>query len=188
MTMPGVVAGEPRRTARRPAGVTPLRKDEHCLVVVADRRGARLYTVKADNASPDQTLVDEDTLANPELKSLGKRVTGRPRTETNANREGGAIHPIGAQREQHRLGLDRRFVREVAARAAKLTSTWLHGVVVLIAEPGLLGLAREVMRDALSRKLELKEVARDYAQLTRGELHTQLVASKLISERPGGPR
>jgi protein required for attachment to host cells len=165
-----------------------LRKSEHCLVVVADRRGARLYTVKADDASPGGALVDEDTLANPDLKSLGKSVTGRPRTETNTNREGGPVHPIGAQRERHRLEHDRRFAREIAARAAKLTSTWLHGVVVLIAEPGLLGLAREVMRDALSRKLELKEVARDYAQLSRGELQGQLIASGLIPDGRRSPR
>jgi len=165
-----------------------LRKSGHCLVVVADRRGARLYTVKADDASPGGALVDEDTLANPELKILSKSVTGRPRTETNTNREGGPVHPIGAQRERHRLEHDRQFTREIAARAAKLTSTWLQGVVVLIAEPGLLGLAREVMRDALSRKLELKEVARDYAQLTRDELRKQLMASGLMSEGRGGTR
>ena len=165
-----------------------MRRNEHCLVVVADRRGARLYTVKSNDSSRSGALIKEATLANPELKSLGKSVTGRPRTETNTNREGGPVHPIGAQRERHRLEHDRRFAREIAARAAKLTSTWLHGVVVLIAEPGLLGLAREVMRDALSRKLELKEVARDYAQLTRGELREQLVASRLISDRRDGAR
>lgn len=165
-----------------------MRKTEHCLVVVADRRGARLYTVESDDASRSGALVEEATLANPDLKSRGKSVTGRPRTETNTNRQGGPVHPIGAQRERHRLELDRRFVREIAERAAKLTSTWLHGVVVLIAEPGMLGLAREVMRDTLSRKLELKEVARDYAQLGRGELQGQLIASGLIPDGRRGSR
>jgi len=191
MTMPGVAAAVPKRTARRAAGgrSSLLRKSEHCLVVVADSRHARLYVIEADDGSPSgAVLVEQAALANPDLRELGTSVTGRTRTETNTNRQGGPVHPIGAQRERHRLELERRFAREIAAQAAKLTSTWLHGVVVLIAEPGLLGLAREVMRDALSRKLELKEVARDYAQLTRDELRKQLMASGLMSERRGGTR
>jgi protein required for attachment to host cells len=95
---------------------------------------------------------------------------------------------MGAQRERHRLELHRRFAAEIAASAAKLTSTWPRGAVVLIAEPGLLGLARELMRGAVDPRVDLKELARDYAHLTRGELYEQLIAGGVLPETRGSAR
>jgi protein required for attachment to host cells len=189
--MPGATAAAANRTARRAlgGGRRTLRRDEHCLVVVADRGQARLYTIEAnDGTRRGSALVERAELANPDPRGLGSSVPGRPRTETNTNRQAGPVHPIGAQRERHRLELERRFAAEIAASAAKLTSTWPRGAVVLIAEPGLLGLAREFMRDAVDPRVELKELARDYAHLTRAELHEQLIAGGLLPEARGSAR
>jgi protein required for attachment to host cells len=53
-------------------------------------------------------------------------------------------------------------------------------VVVLIAEPRLLGLMRQSLRDALAPGIELKELAKDYVGLTPRELQDRLALTALI--------
>lgn len=155
-------------------------------IVVADAKLARFYGVEAVESPHLRTkLVELTVLANPnsDLKTLGESVTGRPRTETNTNREAGPVHPIGAQRERHRDEFDRRFVREIARQAGGITKGWKDGAVVLVADPRLLGLMREPLRKALSRGIELKELAKDYAHLTASELHDHLSLNSIVPVR-----
>ena len=156
-------------------------------MIVADGRRARLFEAQpVDAPRSKMTLVERAVLDNPDLRDLGVSVTGRPRTETNTNRQAGPVHPIGAQRERHRLELDRRFAREIAARTAQIADAWKDGTVVLVAEPHLLGLVREGMRSALHPGIELKELAKDYARLTPDELHERLVQNRLLPAGPNG--
>lgn len=150
-------------------------------VVVADSRIARFYGVEATE-SPRTTrrLVERMTLANPDLKTLGTSVTGRVRTETNTNREAGPVHPIGAQRERHRVELERRFGHEIARQTTAIARDWKEGTIVVVAEPQLLGLMREPLRKALHPGIELKELAKDYTHLTAYELCDRLALSSLI--------
>ncbi len=94
---------------------------------------------------------------------------------------------MGAQRERHHLELGRRFGHEIARQTVEITKGWKEGTVVLVAEPRLLGLLRESMRDALNPGIELKELARDYVQLTAGELHDHLSLNSIIPARHAGP-
>lgn len=144
-------------------------------IVVADARRARFFSVEPGDAPRHKiTLVEHMDLVNPDIRALGESVAGRPRTETNTNRQAGPMHPIGAQRERHRLDLERRFGREIARQASELTSDWKEGTFMLIAEPRLLGLMRGHLREALSPALTLKELAKNYAQLSASELRDQL--------------
>jgi protein required for attachment to host cells len=93
------------------------------------------------------------------------------------------VHPIGAQRERHRLELERRFGREIARQVGELTAAWKEGTVVLIAEPRLLGLTRGCMRATLGAALTLKELAKNYTQLTAAELRDQLDLNSLVPAR-----
>ena len=152
-------------------------------IVVADARIARFYGVEAADAPRLKTrLVERAVLTgSPGLKELGQSTTGRVRTETNTDRGAGPVHPIGAQRERHHVELDRRFGREIARQAGEITAAWKAGTVVLVAEPRLLGLMRELLREALPRAIELKELAKDYANFPVSELHEHLVRSQLIA-------
>jgi protein required for attachment to host cells len=144
-------------------------------IIVADGRSARFFSVEASAAPRNRMeLVERAALANPDVRELGKTVTGRTRTETNTNRGAGPVHPIEAQRERHRLELERRFARDIARHAGELTAAWKEGTVMLIAEPRLLGLTRAYIRDALPPALILKELARDYAHLSASELGEQI--------------
>lgn len=152
-------------------------------IVVADARQARFYSVE-DVESPrlKMKLVERTVLPNPnsDLKVLGEGMSGRVHTETNTNRQAGPMHPMGAQRERHRLELDRRFGQEIARETAAVTKEWKDGTVVLVAEPRMLGLLREPLRTALRQGIELKELAKDYTNLPAAELHEHLALNGLV--------
>lgn len=150
-------------------------------IVVADGASARLYYVEADGGPRRGTLlVEQAALVQPDLRTLGTSVTGRARTETNTNREAGPVHPIGAQRERHRLEIERRFAAGITETAAGLVEDWVKGTVVLVAEPRMLGLLRETVRGVLKRGIAVKELARDYTGLTAVELHDRLVRAGVL--------
>ena len=101
--------------------------DNTCFVVAGSGR-ARIFLLKKSPAprAPFR-LIERGTLNIADLKSRGRSVTGRPRTETNTNREAGPMHPMGAQRERHRIELERRFSVEIARKAAALARNWSTG-------------------------------------------------------------
>jgi protein required for attachment to host cells len=151
-------------------------------IIVADGGIARFLGVEeVESPRVRLALVERTVLENEmDLKTLGESVTGKVRTETNTNRGSGPVHPMGAQRERHRVELERRFGQEITRQAAELTRSWERGTVVLVAEPQLLGLMRESMRKALHRGIELKELAKDYTHLTPAELLDHLALNRLI--------
>jgi protein required for attachment to host cells len=135
---------------------------DNVCVVVADGRRARLFLLQ-ESAAPRAPvrLAARGTLSNASLRTRGRSVTGRVRTETNTNREAGPMHPIGAQRERHRIELERRFSTEVARKAAALARNWTTGSVILVADPRMLGFLRGAVRGALKPAIRVKELAKD---------------------------
>jgi alkanesulfonate monooxygenase SsuD/methylene tetrahydromethanopterin reductase-like flavin-dependent oxidoreductase (luciferase family) len=87
--------------------------------------------------------------------------------------------------KQHRLDMQRHFGAGIAGRVAALVNGWRSGSVVLVAEPRLLGLMREGLRDAVKSEIALKELAKNYAQLSGAELREHLASSGLVRS-PGG--
>lgn len=153
-------------------------------IVVADAGTARFFDVEPlDSPRDTLRLVERIALTNPDLRTLGESVSGRVHTETNTNRQAGPVHPMGAQRERHRTELNRRFGNEIAVQAGEMTKDWKNGTVMLIAAPQLLGLMRENMREALGPGIELKELAKDYVNLTPGEIRDHLALNTLIPLR-----
>ena len=157
---------------------------ENLCVVVADAQRARFFLVQESNAprAPFR-LAGRGALGNISLRDRGQSVTGRVRTETNTNREAGPIHPMGAQRERHRVELERRFASRIAGRAAAIARNWLTGSVVLVADPGMLGFLREAARGALKPQIRVKELAKNYARLTASRLLDRLAGDGIVPGR-----
>lgn len=158
-------------------------------IIVADAKIARFFGIEAvESPRVNMKLVERTVLANPnsDLKILGESMSGRVHTETNTNRQAGPMHPMVAQRERHRGEFDRRFVHEITRQTGEITGGWKQGTVVLVAGPRLLGLMRESLRNALHQGIELKELAKDYAQLTPSELQKHLDLKRLVPARRGG--
>jgi protein required for attachment to host cells len=155
-------------------------KQGTCLIV-ADGSRARLFVVVSDdNPRRKLRLAERVTLLNEETEARGRSGAGRVKSERNTNRQAGPMHPIGEQRERHRLEHERRFGAKVVERAIDLTADWDQGVMVLIAEPRLLGLMRERLRSALRSEIKLEELARDYTGFSTTELERVVVNQRLI--------
>ncbi|HXF67137.1 MAG TPA: host attachment protein [Burkholderiales bacterium] len=158
-------------------------------IIVADARRARFYGIEpSDGESRGTSLVERMVLTNPSPRERGRSVTGRVRTETNTDRQAGPMHPMVAQRERHRVELERRFGQEIARRAGEIVRDWKQGTLVLIAEPRLLGLVREPLRRVLHPGIEVKELAKDYTQLAPAELLEHLAPDSLVPARGASAR
>ncbi len=150
-------------------------------IVVADRARARLFTVVSDEAPHRKLkLVEQLALVNPETQTRGRSGAGRVKSERNTNRQAGPVHPIGAERERHRLEHERRFGAEIVEHAARLVTNWSEGRMLLIAEPRLLGLMRERLRRALKSAVKLEQLGRDYSGLSTAELERLFASQRLI--------
>ncbi len=163
---------------------------DNICIIVADARIAKYYGVeRIESPHAQLVLVDRAELTNEtDLKVLGQSITGKARTETNTNRGSGPVHPMGAQRERHRIELERRFGMGLVRQAVAFAGNWKEGTVLLIASPHLLGLVREPMRRALHPGIALKELAMDYTKLSPHELHKRLEAAGLLGEQGGSAR
>lgn len=156
------------------------------IIIVADGGLARFYRLEPVEAPRMPVrLIETALLQHPDLKPHS--TTGRPPTETNTNRQAGPVHPMGAQRERHRLDHERHFAHDVAQGAVAATRGWKQGTVVLVAEPRMLGLLRGQLRGALHEGIALKELAKDYMQLEAPDLFGRLVENGVIANpvRPG---
>jgi protein required for attachment to host cells len=162
--------------------------DNTCVVVAGSGR-ARIFLLEESPAprAPFR-LIERGKLANADLRSRGRSVTGRVRTETNTNREAGPMHPMGAQRDRHRIELERRFSVEIARNAAALARNWTTGSVVLVADPRMLGFLRDAVRGELKTGVRVKELAKDYGNLTASSLQDHLAQSGVLPERHRGAR
>lgn len=159
-------------------------------IVVVDNRLAHIYGIESvDSPRVRVKLVERKALENPDADMSEKNGGGRPATESNSNRDAGPVHPIGPQRERHRLEHNRRFGREIARETAAVAAGWKVGTIVLVADTRMLGLLREPLRDALHRGIELKELAKDYGRLGPADLCDHLLQNHLIPlsiREPGG--
>jgi protein required for attachment to host cells len=142
-----------------------------CCVIVADRTRARLFLV-ADSDGGTRRLVEQA-----DLQEGGYAVesTDVPmvRSECTADRGAEAVHPP-ADRAHRRLALEQRFARALAVRTASLVDGWDEGQVMLVAPADVLGQLRELMRKTLAPHLTLRELAREYTQLSVSQLARQL--------------
>lgn len=155
-----------------------------CIVVV-DFKRARFFGVEPDGPRAKVRLVERQMLDNPDFEDARRGGESSVKTERITNRQAGDVHPIDARRDQHRLEIERRFGREVSREMGQVVKGWSEGTVVLVAEPKLLGLMREPARKSLHPGIALKELAKDYAQLTASELHDHLALNSIIPARRG---
>lgn len=152
-------------------------------IVVADTKRARFFSVEeSDHPRHPMKLVEKSVLVNPDIE--GARAGGARCAKTErANPQPSDARPIEPRGLQHQLELERRFGRDIAHHAGELTADWKDGTIVLIAEPRLLGLSRGYLRGALNPAVELKELAKDYSQITASELRDQLDLEGIVSTR-----
>lgn len=150
---------------------------DRCCVVVANGLRARFFVLE-ETAQPRARyrLAEQTGLNNAVSAARGADAPG-VRTERNTSRQLGPMHPIGEKRAQHRAEIERRFAHEIAAQVKKLFGSWKSGLVVLSANPKMLGMLRESVQAALQPTVRLEQIRHDYTALTPSALMQQLQLS-----------
>jgi protein required for attachment to host cells len=153
---------------------------DNCFVIAADGARARMFLLEMDTAlQAGSRLVEKIDLVNTDYTARGKDAPG-VRSERNTSRQAGPVHPQDAERDRHRIELERRFAREIVAHALAIVKAGGAGKLILVAEPRMLGLIRRPLRAAAGKRVTISEIARNHTHLTPSRLHQRLAADDLI--------
>lgn len=140
-------------------------------IVLADRARAR-YFVASETESGRLRLIEQVGLTNQDQSRRGDDAP-EVRTERNTDRASGPVHPQFEQRTQHRRELEERFAHAVVDRALEIVTGWPDGEVVVAAPPHTLGLLRPTLRARFPAQLTLRDLPREYINLTSAQLARQ---------------
>lgn len=147
-------------------------------VIAADGGRARLFVYEEPAGAPAR-LVERESMVNAEYHARGADAMVDRKSTRMTSREAGPIHPQNP-RDQHRAELERRFAANIAERVSGLVKGWKEGSILLVADPKMLGFAREGMRAVAKGGVSVKELAKDYTGLSPHALHQQLAGQGLL--------
>jgi len=89
-------------------------------------------------------------------------------------------HGYDDHRENHRVEFERRFSQEISNKLSQLIQSNQPGQLLLIAEPHILGILREVLVPNLPKNLKVDELTKDLCQFKAHELQSYLVDKNLL--------
>ena len=158
------------------------------LVVVADGTCARFFTLEAaaqPSVESGPHLRERDDLVNTEHEQGGRDKYSTTRTGLNLNPHGGPSHGYDDHRAHHEQEHERRFARDIAARALSLAQEHHAGHLVLTAEKHMLGLLRDALKIPVKSGIDFRELAKDLTKLTPTQVHEHLAAAGVLPARHG---
>jgi protein required for attachment to host cells len=155
------------------------------LVVVADGAKARLFTLALKEAADGELhpcLLEHEALVNPAQQQPGQQLWSGPESQAGRFQRGKSqAHRYDDHRRDHELEYERRFVQAISKPILNRTQTHELHHLLLIAEPQILGLLREVLRPALPKTLKLSELAKNLCHLKPQELQEYLTQRHLLA-------
>lgn len=145
-----------------------MRITPDCLIVVADGQNANFLQNRDSGDGLRLGSVYEMTLANEASRALG---TDRPgHMQLGASTRKGSYEQADLHQEN-----ERRFLKQVAAKAQELFRSGAYRRVALLAEPRALGILRQEIGPVLAGAC-LLEMARDYTKTALPDLEKVLAA------------
>jgi protein required for attachment to host cells len=151
------------------------------LVVVADGAKVRFFTLEEKDVGGEfrPHLLEDQALLNPEQKLPGQQLWSGAESQAGHFQEGKSqAHSYDDRRRDHEVEYERRFAQLISKQILSQTRQLHH--LLLIAEPRLLGLLREVLKPALPKTLKLRELDKNLCHLKPQELYEYLVNRHLL--------
>lgn len=152
------------------------------LVAVIDGTKARFLTlrpVELEGYESGPNLIEHEGLHSTEKEMPGQALWANTKTGRNRGTSGQA-HSYDDHRSNHMMEFEKRFAQSIASRITDLSKDHDIRQLILVAEPQILGLMREVMSSSLPRQIALHELAKDLCRLRTQELHTYLADRSLL--------
>ena len=155
------------------------------LIKVMNGATARFFTLESATLSgveSDLKLVEHEGIISPERGLPGEAVWANTKSGRNRGVSGQA-HSYDDHRQNHRIEFERRFAQSIATQLRNLAQTHQAQQLILIAEPQILGLMREVCIPLLPKQLKVNELTRDLCHLKPQELHEYLAEKGQLPAR-----
>ncbi len=154
------------------------------VVAVMDGTKARFFTLKEAEfpeyeSSPN--LVEHECLTN-----MAKEMTGRELWANTKGRNRGSrnqVHGYDDHRQNHISEYERHFAKDISHKISDLLREWESHLILLVAEPQMLGFVRESLMPHLPKNIKLEELAKDLCKLKPLELHEYLAHKHLVPPR-----
>lgn len=164
---------------------------QNYVIAVVNSTKARLFVLEPaqfPEYEPSSKLTEVETLLSSTQELQGQDLWSNTKPGRNRG-NGGQAHGYDDHRENHRVEFERRFAQTIATRMAGLMPTYQPHQLLLVAEPQILGIMRDVLIPALPKNLKVYELAKDLCQLSTHELHEYLAAKNLLpaQTRPNAP-
>lgn len=165
---------------------------QNYVIAVVNSTKARLFVLepaKFPEYEPSSKLIEVATLLSSTQELQGQDLWSNTKPGRNRGTAGQA-HGYDDHRENHRTEFERRFAQAIAARMTELLLTYQPHQLLLIAEPQILGIMREILIPELPKNLKVYELAKDLCQLSTHELHEYLATKNLLPapSRPNGKK
>jgi protein required for attachment to host cells len=158
------------------------------LVTAMNGATARFFTLES-TLSPeydaDLKLVEHEGIVSPERSLHDEELWADTKTGRNRGASGQA-HSYDDHRQNHRVEMERRFAQSITTQLINLAQIHQVQQLVLVAEPRILGLMRDVCIPLLPKQLKVNELTRDLCHLKPQELHTYLAEKKQLPARRKG--
>ncbi len=157
----------------------------HSVVAVIDGTRARFFTLEPAQLPEYQSgpnLIERQCLSNQSKELHGKELWAN--TKTGRNRGSGSQgHNYDDRRQNHVVEFERSFAKEVVTEIVQLAQTYQSRQVILVAEPQILGLAREALTPLLAKNIKIQELAKDLCKLKPLEIHEYLARKNILPAR-----
>ncbi len=159
--------------------------NQQVLVAVIDGAKARFLTLEEPELPECQSgpnLVEQKSLFNPAKELQGKELWASVKTGRNQGL-GNQAHTYSDRRESHVSEFERRFAVAIANEIVNITQTKHIQRLLLVAEPQILGLMREVATPSLPKNLQIQDLAKDLCKLKPLEIYEYLANKNLLPAR-----
>lgn len=156
------------------------------LIAVIDGTKARLFTIKYPDfpeyqSGPD--LIERECLTSTAKELQGKDLWSNTKTGSNHG-SGTKGHNYDDHRDNHLQEFERNFAKEIAQHVIELMSKEDLRQLILVAEPQILGLLRNVLQVSFTKKnIEVEEIAKDLCKYKPQKIHEYLAELNLIPAR-----
>lgn len=155
------------------------------LVAIIDGTRARLLTLQQPELPEYESgpnLVEYKSLFNPAKELQGKELWATVKTGRNQG-QGSQVHAYDDGRQEHVNEYERRFVQMIANEIVNFNKNKRIQRLLLVAEPHILGVVREVIAPLVPKNLQIQELAKDLCKLKPKEIYEYLAQKNLLPTR-----
>ncbi|MFQ4142879.1 host attachment protein [Chlorogloeopsis sp. ULAP02] len=155
------------------------------LVAVINGTRARFLTLEQPELPEYESgpnLVEHKSLFNPVKELQGKELWASVKTGRNQG-QGSQAHAYDDGRQEHLNEFERRFAGAIANEIANINKSKRIQRLLLIAEPHILGVLREVVAPLLPKNLQIQDLAKDLCKLKSKDIYEYLANKNLLPTR-----